>query len=126
MVSRRAAAFQTTGQERRRMQSSAMSVFDLAVRPDRSQVVVGLEGELDLATVPRLARAVEELRAVGWESIVLDLSGAEFVDSSGLRLLLDLDGRARGEGWRFALRGECRAFERLLGVSGLRDWFVRA
>ena len=108
------------------MQSSVMSVFELVVGPQSSEVCVCLEGELDLATVPRVGQAVRELREVGWESIVVDLAGVEFVDSSGLRLLVELDGRARAEGWRLALRGECPAFERLLCVTGLRDWFGRA
>jgi anti-sigma B factor antagonist len=108
------------------MQSPTMPVFDLAVLPDRSSVLVRLEGELDLATAPRLGEAIEELRDVGWDVIVLDLGAADFVDSTGLRLLLDLDARARRENWRFALRGECGAFDRLLCVTGLRDWFTRA
>jgi anti-sigma B factor antagonist len=108
------------------MHSPTMPVFDFAVLPDRSSVLVRIEGELDLATAPRLAEAVEELREVGWDVIVLDLAAADFVDATGLRLLLELDGRARCEGWRFALRGECGAFDRLLCVTGLRDWFTRA
>jgi anti-anti-sigma factor len=108
------------------MQSPAMPVFDLAVIPDRSSVVVRIEGELDLATAPRLAEAIQELREVGWDVIVLDLAAADFVDSTGLRLLLDIQEQARREGWRFALRGECGAFDRLLCVTGLRDWFARA
>jgi anti-sigma B factor antagonist len=105
------------------MQSPTLPVFELAVLPQRSKVVVGLEGELDLATAPRLGEAVGELREVGWDVIVVDLAAAEFVDSTGLRLLLDLDGRARCEGWQFALRGSCGALDRLLWVTGLREWF---
>ena len=108
------------------MQSPTMPVFDLAVLRDRSSVLVRVVGELDLATAPRLAEAVRELREVGWDVIVVDLAAADFVDSTGLRLLLDLDGRARCEGWRFALRGSCRPLERLLCVTGLRDWFAWA
>ena len=108
------------------MPSPTLPVFELAVLPHRSKVVVRIEGELDLATAPRLGEAVRELREVGWDAIVLDLAAADFVDSTGLRVLLDLDARARCEGWRFALQGECGAFDRLLCVTGLRDWFTRA
>ena len=108
------------------MQLSAMPVFELAVIPHRSKVVVRIEGELDLATAPRLAEAVQELREVGWDVIVLDLCATDFVDSTGLRQLLELQAQARREDWRFALQGSCRPFERLLCVTGLRDFFTRA
>jgi anti-anti-sigma factor len=108
------------------MLSPTMPVFDLAVIPDRSSVLVRLEGELDLATAPRLAEAVQELREVGWDAIVLDLAAAEFVDSTGLRLLVEIQAQARRENWRFELQGECGAFDRLLCVTGLRDWFTKA
>ena len=66
--------------------------------------VVAPSGELDLsgaavlqAELDRLA-GDEELGAV-----VLDLRGLEFVDSSGLRLVVLADMRAREAGRRFAL-----------------------
>ena len=108
------------------MHSLTMPVFGLAVLPDRSSVLVRIEGELDLATAPRVGEAVQELREVGWDEIVLDLGAADFVDSTGLRLLLEIQAQARREDWRFALQGECGAFDRLLCVPGLRDWFTRA
>jgi anti-sigma B factor antagonist len=100
--------------------------FELSVHPNRSRVLVRLEGELDLATAPQLAQTFDELRDVGWDAIALDLSDADFVDSTGLRTLLETQARARREGWRFELRGRSRGFERLLTVTGLDDWFTRA
>jgi len=47
-------------------------------------------GELDLATTPRLAEAIDELRDSGFDHVVLDLRGVTFVDSTGLRLILSL------------------------------------
>lgn len=108
------------------MPTATIPQFDLTIVPNRSSVSVTLEGELDLATAPRLAETFDELREVGWDGIVLDLSAARFVDSTGLRLLLDVHARAQREHWRFALRGRCPVFERLLTVTGLDDWFTRA
>ena len=105
--------------------STPVRVFQLQIRPQRSRVVVDLEGELDCATVPRLAEAIDELRAVGWERIVVDVAAVSFIDSTGLRLLLTVDARATREGWRFELHGECPALERLLAISGLQDRFAR-
>jgi len=87
--------------------------------------VVDVEGELDCATAPRLAEAIDELRAVGWEQIDVDVEAVSFIDSTGLRLLLTVDARASREGWRFQLHGECPALERLLAISRLEDRFGR-
>jgi anti-anti-sigma factor len=95
------------------------------LRPQRSCLLVRVEGELDCATVPRLAEKIDELRALGWDDIVLEVAALSFIDSTRLRLIRTVDARARSEGWRFTLHGECAALERLLAVTRLEDRFVR-
>jgi anti-anti-sigma factor len=58
--------------------------FDIEIRPSRERVIVGPSGELDCATVTRLQTAVDDLVATGWDTIVLDLRGLRFMDSTGL------------------------------------------
>jgi anti-anti-sigma factor len=50
-------------------------------------VRVRLEGELDLATVPELKTILYEQLAAG-NDVVLDLSTLEFIDSSGLQVII--------------------------------------
>jgi anti-sigma B factor antagonist len=57
--------------------------------------LLGLRGELDLSTAPRVEQALRQLESEGNPLIVLDLRGLTFLDSSGLRLILDADTRAR-------------------------------
>jgi anti-anti-sigma factor len=53
-------------------------------------------GELDLATAGRVRERIEELAAVGFARLLLDLSRLTFLDSTGLRARLPFaDGRAR-------------------------------
>jgi anti-anti-sigma factor len=73
------------------------------VQPDRDAVQVVPVGELDIATVDRLRAAVEELVAVGFERVVIDLRELVFIDCSGLRLLRALYDGARRDDWRLAL-----------------------
>ena len=56
-------------------------------------------GELDIATVDKLQAEVSQLLETGFAKIVLDLRGVRFLDSTGLRLVLELDAAARS---RFA------------------------
>ncbi|MDF2434814.1 MAG: hypothetical protein JWP44_4445, partial [Mucilaginibacter sp.] len=53
------------------------------------QITLVLSGELDLLHAATVARTVESIEPNG--SLTLDLFGLEFVDSSGLRLFMNLD-----------------------------------
>jgi anti-anti-sigma factor len=57
--------------------------------------VVAVRGELDALTAPRLAEVLAGSLAAGVLDIVVDLSRATFVDSSGLNLLVALDRAVR-------------------------------
>jgi anti-sigma B factor antagonist len=62
-----------------------------------------LVGELDMATVPRVEQAVAAVLEQGARSLVVDLSGITFVDSSGLRMFITLNDRAEAEGFSLGL-----------------------
>ena len=55
---------------------------------DESLVWLALGGELDVFTAPRLKEALEEATPTASESLVLDLRGLSFIDSSGLAVIL--------------------------------------
>lgn len=55
--------------------------------PGRLRITVS--GELDLATVPALERRLDELQADG-RPVRLDLSAVEYMDSTGVRLLIQV------------------------------------
>lgn len=56
-----------------------------------------LEGELDMATANDLSQLLRDASTSG-DPIVLDFSGVSFMDSSGLRALLEGAGKANGDG----------------------------
>lgn len=62
--------------------------------------VIELLGELDIAGAPRLEEELLSVEASDASSIVCDLRGLEFIDSTGIRLLLMASDRATG---RFTL-----------------------
>jgi anti-sigma B factor antagonist len=100
--------------------------FRLATRPDGDRVIVEVHGELDLETVEAVSRQVHELRAQAARSIVLDLRALSFIDSSGLRLLLQLDAEARSDGFEFALIEGDGPVRRLLELTNLTADFRHA
>jgi anti-sigma B factor antagonist len=50
-------------------------------------VIVTIEGELDAVSAPALGAALDELQPS--TQVVLNMSGVEFIDSTGLRVILE-------------------------------------
>ena len=94
--------------------------FRCDVRPHRSVVIVAPIGELDIATAPKLEETLAELRDVGFAHLAVDLRGLDFMDSSGLNLLLAWTRRAEHEQLRFSVIGGGQA-QRVLDVSGVAE-----
>lgn len=99
--------------------------------PDRAAVataertdsaVIRVWGELDTATGPELAAALA-VQAARRRSTLLDLRGVDFMDSTGIRLLLQSNELARRDGLGFELIPS-EAVARTLEVAGLRDRFA--
>jgi anti-sigma B factor antagonist len=65
-------------------------VFDLDVATESGVTVVTVLGEVDVATAPTLRQALlrASTESVGPPRIVIDLAGVDFLDSTGLGVLL--------------------------------------
>ena len=99
--------------------------FAVSVVPDRREVAVVPRGELDLSTADELAREVLALREVGFDHVVLDLRHLDFIDSSGLELLLALHEDAQREGHVLTLvpaRSEVQRIFELTATRGAFRW----
>jgi anti-anti-sigma factor len=59
---------------------------------------VRLTGELDISGAEEIERTIEEVERASTGKLVIDLRGLEFMDSTGLRLILTADARARDRG----------------------------
>lgn len=102
----------------------APPTFRLTAHPDGARVVLAAHGELDLLTVATVEREVQELRANGFTSIVLDLRELTFIDSTGLGLLLRLDAEAqRDDDLEFAILEGDGPVRRVLRIAGLAGRF---
>jgi len=80
--------------------------------------VVAPTGELDLSGAAVLQAELDRLLAEPRPAtIVLDLRGIEFLDSSGLRLVVMTDQRARAAGRRFSLVAGPDAVHRVFEIT---------
>lgn len=92
--------------------------FRCEVRHEGDVARVSAIGALDLATMPILDARIDALRAAGTRHLVLDLSRLEFMDSTGLRLILGVDANARADGFTFALVRGTAAVQRVFEITG--------
>lgn len=65
--------------------------------------VVRLDGEVDLANVDDVRRAIFEPAEAGHECVVVDLRGTTYLDSTAVRLLFDLAVRLQARRRRLRL-----------------------
>jgi anti-sigma B factor antagonist len=79
-------------------------------------------GELDLSVIGLVDREMERAEASDASRIVLDLDGLEFMDASGVRLLLHLNERSQGNPGRLRISG-CRApqVQRVMELTGVNQ-----
>jgi len=90
------------------------------IRSEREQgaFVIQVEGELDMSTAPRLEQELETPLATPDSVLLLDLSSCEFIDSTGIALIVNAWQHLEADG-RFALCGIGDQVERVLGITGL-------
>lgn len=84
-----------------------------------------VRGELDMDTAPQLERQLEDALAEPGASILLDLSDCEFIDSTGIALIVRawqrLEEDGQGSGRRLALCCINHQVRRLLDVTGIGE-----
>ena len=91
-----------------------------AVREGETAAVRAI-GELDMEAAPALAAEIAQVRASGCRQVVIDLSELTFLDSSGLRCLLDCYHEARQNGHALALIPGPPAVQRVFELTGTTE-----
>jgi anti-sigma B factor antagonist len=91
--------------------------FEVTVQRDGGVATVVVSGELDLATAPRLSTTVAEHGDA--RLLVLDLNGVTFIDSTGVRLLIEADRACAGSGSRLVVLAGDGPVRRVLDLCEL-------
>lgn len=86
--------------------------------------IVAVRGELDLSTAPDLRGPLDDALDGGQSSVLIDLSECDFIDSTGIALIVRawqrLDGNGEsGPGGRLVICTDRDQVRRVLDVSGL-------
>jgi anti-sigma B factor antagonist len=80
-----------------------------------------VSGELDLANAQSVENELEAAEATDAGQIILDLSGLDFIDSTGIRLIVMADERSAVNGRRLQLRRGPSHIQRVFEITGTAD-----
>jgi anti-anti-sigma factor len=97
------------------------SNFSVEVRDDEWAVLIGVSGELDLASSPELERELERGGSSDVELLIIDLRELEFMDSTGLSVLVRAHQKTTESGKRFAVVKGPQQVQRLLSLTGVAE-----
>ena len=96
--------------------------FSVRIEPHGNTLVVEVVGELDIAVAETFEVELRKALANEASTVVLDMGGVSFIDSSGIRALLLIDAESRQDGNRFSVKREFSPeVERSLELTGVAE-----
>ncbi len=95
--------------------------FRVETRREDSAIVLAVSGELDLASSPALEEELTRIGDSGSEILILDLRELDFMDSTGLSVIVKAHQRSQESGRRFGLVKGRPQVQRLLSLTGVAE-----
>jgi anti-sigma B factor antagonist len=96
----------------------------ITTREAEGRTVVSVAGEIDVYTAPRLREEITELVAAGTYDIVIDMSEVEFLDSTGLGVLVGGLKKVRAHDGSLHLVCNQDRLLKIFRITGLAKVFV--
>jgi anti-anti-sigma factor len=91
------------------------------MRSEGSAVVIVLGGELDLASSPQLEQSLEQVWTTDADPLVIDLRELEFMDSTGLSIIVRAQQRMTEDGRQLSIVRGSQQVQRLLDLTGVAE-----
>lgn len=98
-----------------------MTLLELTTETDGTTVRLALEGELDIASAGQVERELARIEREAPPAIVLDLRRLAFMDSTGLRIVVAADARAREQDRRLVVVRGPEAVQRIFRMTRLDE-----
>jgi anti-sigma B factor antagonist len=96
----------------------------VTTRSQADHTVISVAGEIDLYTAPRLQAELMNALGASPAVLIVDMSGVEFCDSTGINVLLAAHRSARERGGELQLARPGSATKKVLQVTGLESVFT--
>lgn len=92
-------------------------------RQEGEQTVICVDGEIDVYTAPSLRERLNELVATGHYKLIVDMTGVEFLDSTGLGVLVGGLKRVRSHEGSLRLVCDTEKILKVFRITGLTKVF---
>lgn len=90
----------------------------------REHTIIEVAGEVDIATVSLLAKALGDSVRSGRSHVILDAQKLAYIDSAGLQTLISTQQKLTSKNRRMVIVGCHGIFDRLLKIAQLDHWFT--
>lgn len=97
--------------------------MEISLRREPQLVIVDMVGEIDVNAVPRIRDTLGDLTRAAIPRILVNLSRATYIDSSGLGILMAARKDALGAGGQLALCGMNRDVRMVFELTRLNKFF---
>jgi anti-sigma B factor antagonist len=97
------------------------NLFDWDISTDRGAVVLTLRGEIDISVATPLAAAFDRGLADATTSLIADFADVQYIDSSGLKILVNTWRTCEQTGVPFRLVNLRPLVKRVIDIAGLLD-----
>jgi anti-sigma B factor antagonist len=98
-----------------------MKLLELTTETEGPTVRLALTGELDIAGAARVEQELERIERVPPATLVLDLRALAFMDSTGLRVIVAADERAREQARRLVVVRGSDTVQRIIEMTRLNE-----
>ena len=93
-------------------------------RQEGARTVIAVGGEIDVYTAPKLRDQITELVAAGRTSLIIDLENVDFLDSTGLGVLVGGLKKVRAEEGSMSLICNQDRLLKIFRITGLAKVFT--
>jgi anti-anti-sigma factor len=100
------------------------SAVEVRAGDDARTAIVTIHDALDIHSAPVVRERLGQVIDQGWRAIIVDLRDVDFMDSTGLGVLIGARRRSQDAGSKLVLARPSRATYRLLAVTGTRRHFT--
>jgi anti-sigma B factor antagonist len=98
-----------------------MKLLEVRTESEGTTVRLALTGELDIAGAARVEQELERIERESPATIVLDLRELAFMDSTGLRVIVAADSRAREHARRLVIVRGSDTVQRIIEMTRLHE-----
>jgi anti-anti-sigma factor len=100
----------------------ASTLAEATVRIDGDTAIVELTGDINRAAEPALTGAYEEISRAGSKKVVLNFEGTEFINSTGIAVIVGILARARQEERSVSACGLTEHYQHIFQITRLADF----